>query len=188
MQLISDAIDLHDIYRFLAQAMRYPDQNRMNGTFFKVLINFLDELGWENDSQELRSAIHDRERFVEALQVENTRLFINAVPHVVAPPYASLYMEKQGQFYGNIAEKTKDFYREMGYEPALQDDLPDSLITELEFLALLEKEDNDLADSFLNKYFRLWFPRFRDRVLTNTINPYYKTIVRLIDFFTMEEH
>ncbi|MCK5193296.1 MAG: molecular chaperone TorD family protein, partial [Desulfobulbaceae bacterium] len=114
------------------------------------------------------------------------RLFINAVPHVLAPPYASVYAHIDGTLYGPIAEKTKDFYREKGYALS-QEDIPDYIVYELEFLAILVEQDEDGYETFLDTLFYPWFSKFEEKVLHETEHPFFIIIVKLIDFFTREE-
>jgi putative dimethyl sulfoxide reductase chaperone len=178
--------DIARVYRFLAQCMQYPDREWMDREFFNVLYNFLGSLEAIDEGVEIKKEIDNANDFLEDLQVEYTRLFINGVPHVVAPPYGSVYMDKalQGTFAGN----TLAFYREKGFGMDEDADLPDHLIHELEFLSLLA-EEKDFAgeEEFLKKLFRPWYGIFQTRVTEGAHHPYYRVIVQLIDFFTKEE-
>ena len=67
-------------------------------------------------------------------------------------------------------------------------DLPDHLVHELEFLALLaEEQDHAGEEEFLQKLFRPWFRKFHIRVTDGAHHPFYRVVVQLIDFFTKEE-
>lgn len=166
--------------------MQYPDTEWMNEEFFNVLYNLLGTLGALEDGVTIKKEIDNSADPIEDLQVEYTRLFINGVPHVVAPPYGSVYMDKalQGTFAGN----TLAFYREKGFGMEDDADFPDHLIHELEFLSLMA-EEHDLAgeEEFLKKLFRPWYGLFQARVTEEAHHPYYRVIVQLIDFFTKEE-
>ncbi|HIP38172.1 MAG TPA: hypothetical protein EYG88_02075 [Desulfocapsa sulfexigens] len=178
--------DIARVYRFLSQCMQYPDAEWMDEDFFNVFYSLLGTLGAVNDAVEIKKKIDQAEDPVEDLQVEYTRLFINGVPHVVAPPYGSVYMDKslQGTFAGN----TLAFYRDKGFAMEENADLPDHLIHELEFLSLLTLE-NDLPgeEEFLTKLFRPWYEKFHPRVTEGAHHPFYRVVVQLIDFFTKEE-
>lgn len=178
--------DIATVYRFLAQCMQYPDAEWMNEEFFDVLYNLLGTLGGIDEGVEIRKAINAAEDYLEDLQVEYTRLFINGVPHVVAPPYGSVYLDKS--FQGTCAANTLAFYREKGFDMDEGADLPDHLIHELEFLSLLvEENDFEGEEEFLTKLFRPWYKQFYTRVTEGAHHPYYRVVVMLIDFFTKEE-
>ncbi|MDH5298383.1 MAG: molecular chaperone TorD family protein [Desulfobulbaceae bacterium] len=181
-------INMADIYRFLALSMHYPDPAWLNDEYFSLLSLFLDELGWQEERAAIEPLMTGTADALEALQVEHTRLFINAVPHVLAPPYGSIYLDSSGVFYGVSAEKTRSFYREKGCDLAVADDIPDSLVSELQFLAFLLQHGQEADEQlFLRQLFRPWFTRFRERVQQEARHPFYGVVVRMIDFFTMED-
>lgn len=183
----SSSISLTFVYRFLAQSMNYPSTEWFNDDYWAILSTLLNELGWIEEADELKLAKSDSDDFLEDIQVEHTRLFINSIPHVIAPPYASLYYKGDGTFYGAIAEKTKEFYRSKGFELKQDGDLPDHIIHELEFLALLATEDPAGENEFLEKFFVPWFSIFKNKVIEEAHHPFYRVVIKLIDFFTREE-
>ncbi len=166
--------------------MQYPDANWMTDEFFNIFYNLLGTLEAEDEGVEVKKAIDGADDALEDLQVEYTRLFINGAPHVIAPPFGSVYMDQslQGTFAGN----TLAFYKNKGFGMEKDADLPDHLIHELEFLSLLAK-DNDIAGEkeFLIKLFRPWFGKFQIRINDSVLHPFYRVVVQLIDFFTKEE-
>ena len=178
--------DIASLYRFLAQCMQYPDPEWMNDDFFNVFYDLLGSLGAITEEKEIRKTLEQSSDSIEELQIEYTRLFINGVPHVVAPPFASVYMDKSIQ--GAFALRTLNFYREKGFTMGEDADLPDHLIHELEFLSLLTQEkDYAGEEEFLSTLFRPWYKCFCPRVAEKTRHPYYKMVVTLIDFLTKEE-
>jgi len=187
MHTTSPQITISDIFRFLAQSMRYPDAERFNDHFWSILLSLLDELHWHEDREQLISAKADAQNFLEDIQIEHTRLFINAIPHVVAAPYASVHYKGDGTLYGKIAEQTKKFYREKGFALVKENDLPDHIVYELEFLSLLANEYPDSQKEFLDTFFTPWFEIFKSKVLEEAHHPYYRVVMNLIDFFTREE-
>jgi len=178
---------ISDIFRFLAQSMRYPDKQWFNNDYWAALLNLLDNLHWQEEKEELIRCKERAEDFLEEVQIEHTRLFINAIPHVVAAPYASVHYKGDGTLYGVITEQTKKFYREKGFALANDNDLPDHIVYELEFLALLAKEDPAGQQEFLDTLFTPWFQIFKSKVLEEAHHPFYRVVVNLIDFFTREE-
>lgn len=174
------------VYRFLSQCMQYPDAEWMTEEFFNIFYNLLGTLKAEDEGVAIKKAIDGSDDALEDLQVEYTRLFINGVPHVIAPPFGSVYMDQS--FQGAFAGDTLAFYQNKGFGMEKGADLPDHLIHELEFLSLLA-QDNDIAgeEEFLIKLFRPWFEKFRIRVNDGALHPFYRVVVQLIDFFTKEE-
>ncbi|MFP3983296.1 MAG: molecular chaperone [Desulfurivibrionaceae bacterium] len=178
-------ITLGTIYRLLAQLMRDPAEE-LSDEIISVFYLLLDDLKWNKAKEEVRSALDNSDDFIEDLQTEYTRLFINASPHVIAPPYASVNMPGEGTLYGPISEKTKDFYKSRGYD--LDDhDLPDHIVNELEFLAIMADEDQEGLEEFLQSLFRPWFAEFKAKVCRESQHPYYRVTIQLIDFFTKKE-
>ena len=151
-----------------------------------VFYNLLGTLGATEDGVSIKKEIDNSNDYLEDLQVEYTRLFINGMPHVIAPPYGSVYMDQSLQ--GAFAGDTLAFYREKGFGMDEKADLPDHLIHELEFLSLLaEDNDSDGEEEFLKKLFRPWYSKFHPRVTEGAHHPFYRVVVQLIDFFTKEE-
>ena len=183
-----DIIDMADIYRFLAKSMHYPDNAWMDEQYFSVINTIFSGLGWEDDSRDLAESLNSTTDWLEPIQIEYTRLFVNAVPSVIAPPYGSTYLSSDGMLYGPSAVSVKEFYQERGVDLAGEGDLPDHIVVELEFLALLaEKRETADEELFLNDHFRTWFPKFKERILGEAQHPFYRILVKLIDFFTREE-
>lgn len=178
--------DISLLYRFLAQSLKFPEHSWFTDDYKTMFFSMLDQLEANTESEDLREFFAQTDDFIEDLQIEYTRLFINGVPHVVAPPYGSVYLDKSLQ--GLHASKTLAYYREKGCDMAEGSDLPDHIVHELEFLSHLA-EDGDLAGEkeFLQNYFLAWFPDFRNRVLSEAHHPYYRLVITMIDYFTKEE-
>lgn len=158
----------------------------MNDDFFNILYNLLGTLGDIESGVQIKSSIDRAVDPIEDLQVEYTRLFINGMPHVIAPPYGSVYIDKSLQ--GAFAGDTLAFYGKKGFGMDPDADLPDHLIHELEFLSLLaEEEDFEGEEEFLKNLFRPWFKKFHPRVTEGAHHSFYGVVVQLIDFFTKEE-
>ena len=182
----SPAEHLATLYRFCAQSMQYPDVNWFNTQYLEKLYLLLDSLGGDDQHKQLEKIVGESTDILEDLQIEHTRLFINGVPHVAAPPYASVYMDKtlRGQYSDNILR----FYNTSGYTVKAGADLPDSLIHQLEFLSFIVRDQNREGEiEFLSQFFLPWFPVFATRVKEEAQHPFYPIIISLIDFFTKEE-
>ncbi len=174
------------IYRFCAQSMHYPEPLWVTENYFSSLFKLLDALGGYEEKELLTSTLDNSENYLEDLQIEYTRLFINGMPHVVAPPYGSVYLEKSLQ--GKYAEKLLLYYRSLGYILSKHADFPDNLIHQLEFLSFLAEDNNQQAEEeFLIRFFQPWYPRFSKQVREGALHPFYLVIITIIDFFTKEE-
>jgi putative dimethyl sulfoxide reductase chaperone len=186
MHNTSPAEHIATLYRFCSQSMQYPDTTWFNNDYLEKLLLLLDTLGEDTLSNQLKECVNASADILEDVQVEHTRLFINGVPHVAAPPYGSVYIDKT--IRGQYSDKVLSYYSAAGYSLKEGADLPDSLIHQLEFLSFLAKDQNhEREKEFLSKYFIPWFPIFAARVKEEAEHPFYQIIISLIDFFTKEE-
>jgi len=127
---------LSAIYRFLARAMRYPEKSCLKDNFPR-LSNLLESLGWQAEMRGLQPCDAPASKAFEDLQVEYTRLFINSLGGVLAPPYGSVYLSKSGALFNEATEAVKKFYHQQGFTLADNREVADHIVNELEFLALL---------------------------------------------------
>ncbi|OQX12777.1 MAG: hypothetical protein BWK76_17130 [Desulfobulbaceae bacterium A2] len=183
-----DSDGLAALYRVLALALRTPTAERIDEDFLQVLLAVLDEAGLSEEAVALRDADLLSPAGLEALQVEHTRLFVNAMPRAVAPPYASVYLDSGGMLQGPTTGRVLQYYRTHGFEPADSAEPADSIWLELEFLArLLDAGELKAAAEFRRSLFRPWFSQFADRILYEARHPLYRMTIQLIDILTKEE-
>ncbi len=186
MQKNSPTDHIATLYRFCAQSMQYPEPEWFTRKYLSSLYELLEALGGREEIETLRSAIDASQDIIEDLQVEYTRLFINGIPHVAAPPYGSVYLEKT--LRGKYSDEILLYYHSLGYTLKEGADLPDSLIHQLEFLSFLAEDQNRAGEEeFLNRFFLPWYPKFSAIVREEAQHPFYLIIVSFIDFFTKEE-
>ncbi|MFN3763239.1 MAG: molecular chaperone [Anaerolineae bacterium] len=186
--------------RGLARGFTYPDDDwvatLLDGQWPEALAAVLEPLGLSAGEigQAINALPEGPEAALQALQVEYTYLFINAVPHVPAPPYASAYAG-EGLLMGEPAEAALVAYRRAGLALANDyHDLPDHIAAELEFLAWLgeqavaaqESGDEEQAGqwwtqfrAFLNQQVRPWVPAFCRRVEEAARLPFYRELAHL---------
>lgn len=178
---------LSAIYRFLAQAMRYPDAEWLNELFKEQLLELLSSLEWHEEAVDLSFnpvSPHD----LEVIQVEHTRLFISAAGGACAPPYGSVYLSESGTLLNESTDEVREFYRRNGFDLADDYEAGDHIVNELEFLALLTANNMPTQEQeFLKTYFRPWFTTFAERVKKAAEIPFYRIMIKLIDFFTRDE-
>lgn len=184
----TEAATLSTIYSFLALTMRYPDPAFCNDQFFDTLESLLASLDWQEELAALRQWRLQPLDHLDDLRTEYTRLFINAAPRATAPPYASVYLDGDGSIQGRTTERTRDFYRERGYDLAETTEPADHISFELDFLAALAGEARfEDEELFLRTLFRPWFERFMEKSMKEARHPFFKVSIQLIDFFTKEE-
>ncbi|MFO0754704.1 MAG: molecular chaperone TorD family protein [Thermodesulfovibrionales bacterium] len=92
---------------------------------------------------------------LEELQAEYTRLFINAYPSALCPPYESFYRE--GTVYGATSGDVEQVYLDNGLDYVFEGEPPDFLSVELDFLAVTHDE------AFLGRL-KEWVFRFTAKV------------------------
>jgi len=184
----TEAGTLSNIYAFLALTMRYPQAAFVTPPFLDTLESLLASLDWQPALAEVGQWRQQPINHLDDLQTEYTRMFINAAPRMAVPPYASVYLDGDGCLYGRTTEKTRDFYRQAGYDLTDETEPADHISHELDFLAALTGEgrysDEEL---FLQTLFRPWFERFQEKSMKEARHPFYKASIQLIDFFTKEE-
>ena len=187
-------------FQGLARGFSYPDarwvSSLLSGQWPDALAEIMKPWGLSADGLK-RAVIElplESGAALEALQVEYTYLFINAVPRVPAPPYASAYTG-QGLLMAEPAEAALRAYREAGLALAKDyQDLPDHLAAELEFLAWLgqqgitafEKGEEHEANqwekrgkAFLSQQVLSWLPEFCRRVEEASRISFYRELARL---------
>ncbi len=114
---------------------------------------------------------------LQALQAEYVRLFINALPETVCPPYGACYLE--GTLMGRSTTELRDLYAAYGFST---EEMPDHIAVELEFLALLcmapkRGEVGEGIDTLL-VHLRSWTPRFFEQVEVNDTVGFFRRISR----------
>lgn len=186
--------------RGLSRGFSYPDAawvtTLLSGEWTGAFQEVLAPLG--ASAEELNKAVAalpgEPAKALLVLQVEYTRLFINAVPHVPAPPYASAY-SAQGLLMSETVERALQAYQQAGLDLAENfSDLPDHIAAELEFLALLEEraaiaqekgareqaqEWDERKDAFLSRQLNPWLPEFGRRVKEAARLSFYPELVNL---------
>ncbi|HEX9638118.1 MAG TPA: molecular chaperone TorD family protein [Acidobacteriota bacterium] len=136
----------------------------------------------------------------EGIQADQTRLLINAPGGVLAPPYASWYLD--GALQGPSCDWVAQEYGSQALEPDAEGGEPaDFLATELEYMYFLcrhERAARLTADAaalaaveqaqarFLNHLSR-WLPRFLSRLRAGRPRGVYRALADLLEVFLNEE-
>jgi TorA maturation chaperone TorD len=152
--------------------------------------------------------------FILQLQKEYTRLFVTSRPNIPAPPYGSLYLDKEGMIWGKTTRELVKLYALAGLIISEQfKDLPDHFAVELEFafylirekmaaLGLGNGEENQeeinpdpervelistIENQFLENYLLKWGSKFLDNILSSTDNFFYKGLAAITKNFLAQE-
>lgn len=176
---------ISNYYLFFSRIMCYPENNFLTDNVLDTYEDLLEKLDLHKEKAQIHACRKEDDNLLQTLQVEYTRLFINAVPHVIASPYASVYQKGDHDLQGTLTEKTRDFYRTQGYDITNTAEPADHIRFELEFLAALVQNGKlEEEQQFLRELFRPWFSKFKDRVVEGANHPFYVISVQLIDQFT----
>lgn len=176
---------LYELYMFFSMTMRYPEEEFFNKEFLDGFEHLLHGLELNRELETFQQFRHNDDNLLQTLRIEYTRLFINAVPSVPAPPYASVYMGGDHDLQGKFTEQTREFYRTYGYDIVDSSEPADHIAFELEFLAALVRDGEfEAEEEFVAQLFRPWFLKFQERLQGQTLHPYYEIAVQLIASFT----
>lgn len=197
------------IYNILSLCFTYRDEKVcswiLKGKWteeIKEALKLLTEGGFEEPLQSLKDFFKgEREAISLEVAREYTRLFINAFPHVVAPPYGSVYMEKDGQVYGKFTSEVVSFYHETGFTlKGDLHDLPDHIAHELEFMGILANRESQATSSekirleemqidFFSRFLLPWVPVFCEKIEGNSHSPFYRHLGQLTrEFIQLEKN
>lgn len=193
-----------DCYRFLAACFYRPRKDVFLPVgLFGNLAASLDQVSPDvvEIARELERAFAKYDE--EAITVEYARLFVG--PHeLIAPPYGSVYLDRERRVMGDSTMEAAVQYREAGLDLA-EDyrEVPDHITAELEFMyyllfrecEALERADRDAAlrflslqETFFNKHLARWAPQFCDRIRQGTDNEFYARLADCLSAFIANEH
>ncbi|RPJ11795.1 MAG: hypothetical protein EHM36_00785 [Deltaproteobacteria bacterium] len=195
------------IYNTLSLCFTYPNEGVFSwiaeGKWVNQLrasLGLLNEEGFEKTLRSFEEIFSGkREGLSLELAREYTRLFVNAFPRVVAPPYGAVYLEKDGLVFGKSTSEVLRFYQDMGF--GLKEnigDLPDHVAHELEFMGILTGQEaqasggekvrlEEVQISFLSRFIVTWVPVFSEKVAAQSRSNFYRTLSDLTKEFINSE-
>ncbi len=179
---------LADIFAFLALLVRYPEDSFFDDELLDSLEDLLDRLNLQPHREKITSWRSCADDPLLDAQIEYTRLFINDAPHLTAPPYGSVYLEREQSLQGNSTETTRDFYLQYGFDIVNKAEPADHISLELEFLSCLyRQEEITAAETFIHTLFLPWFKLFYQQIMPELRHPLYEVSIQLISFFVQED-
>ncbi|MFH2060988.1 MAG: molecular chaperone TorD family protein [Pseudomonadota bacterium] len=139
---------------------------------------------------------------IDILTVEYTRLFIGPYS-LPAPPYGSIYIEKERKVMGDSTMDALKHYQDFGLEIAGSlKEVPDHITIELEYLYFLifkEIESIQFNDpevtqtymieqvSFLTDHLNRWVPDFTKNIVVNSGIEFYRSLANMTKTFIEED-
>lgn len=134
----------------------------------------------------------------ENLAIEYARLFVGPY-ELKAPPYGSVYLDKERRVMGDSTMEVIKMYHEEGL--SIDEDfkeLPDHIAVELEFMNYLIYREIDTCmksklddtmeglrnqEIFLKRYLGTWVPDFSKAIIENSNNHFYINLAKCITVF-----
>jgi len=194
------------IYRALAQCFSYPNMELLDSfTNHKMDVDLESWCCFGLDASDGIARIiawltqfSEREVALEELGRDYTRLFINASPKMLAPPYGSVYLDKHYRIWGQSTSDVVKLYQMAGLGISESFcDLPDHIVAELEFASYLIAEQQRyhedsptstqnlaaIEKEFLTKHLFKWAPAFFGLVIDNSRTVFYRETALLAKEF-----
>ncbi len=184
------------IYNILSLCYTYPDEKVCSWIMgrkwleeVRQSLSFLTDEDFEPYLASFEKSLSgERGEVALAIAREYTRLFINGFPHVIAPPYGSVYLDKDGLVFGKTTAGVLQFYHQTGFTLKEEiGDLPDHIAHELEFMGILTAQEaqatvsekvrlEEIQMNFLSHFLLSWIPTFCERVSKESRSGFYQTL------------
>lgn len=190
-----------DIYKRLANCYGLPEKRILID--LKILSDQLSNL-----NSKAALYIHqmltklDQNDCFEQLRIEFTRLFIGPYS-LPAPPYGSVYIEKERKIMGDSTMDVQKRYQYFGLSLSnCFKEVPDHISAELEFMFFLicneiERIHSNLPEqaqemlshqkSFHNDHLNNWIPDFTSCVIEHTDIEFYRNLAKATRIFIAED-
>jgi len=189
-----------DTYRLLANAFYVPDQCLMDSLV--RLEKCMEGICGKSLEYNYIPLGIDKKDDMELMKVDYAKLFVGPFS-LLAPPYGSVYLERERMVMGNSTADVQKWYRSTGLDVDAQfKDAPDHIAAELEFMHFLifkEIEAANLGDtenfigyltmqgSFLEDHLGAWISDFADNVVNHAQTNFYQNLVRTTESFVKND-
>ena len=115
----------------------------------------------------------------EDLMWEYRRQFVGPAARP-APPWGSVYTDREGVIFGESTLALRSWMRENGIERTTDERTPEDHIgLMLAMMAFVAQENPDLLDEYLSDHFLTWAPHYLDALEEATTHPFYEGLARL---------
>jgi putative dimethyl sulfoxide reductase chaperone len=177
-------------YKLLAECYYPPGERTLQNVM--QLRSSLKALGSpaSEDADRMEAALSAHEGF-EELAIDHARLFVGPFA-LLAPPYGSVYLERERRLMGDSTLAVSESYREAGLEVAAGfNGTPDHIAAELEFMHFLSVKaiealaGEDLVrarhfrqkqKSFLERHLAAWVPDFSRSLEDQAQTQFYQSL------------
>lgn len=139
------------------------------------------------------------EKSPEEMKVDYARLFVGPF-ELIAPPYGSVYLEKNRRLMGDSTMAVQKMYQESGLSVEVKE-APDHIALELEFMhylclreaAAAAEDKNDevlrysaMQSEFMRKFMAPWTSDFCGNIRKGTDNEFYTHLADCLEGFIVE--
>lgn len=193
---MSDATTRGNCFKLLAACFYEPDRELfIEERVCHNLQNLLD--GWAAGASKAANKMNLNLKAAnqDNLMVDHAALFVGPF-ELIAPPYGSVYLEKQRQVMGDSTMEVLQHYENAGLSVDVKD-APDHIAIELEFMHFLcmkeaessasgEEQDAEKfrelqRDFFLNAL--QWVPQFCSAIREGIASPFYMELANCLERF-----
>jgi len=132
---------------------------------------------------------------LELAAVAHARLFVGPF-EILAPPYASLFLDPEQRIMGPVTQQVAEAYAEAGLRPSSGPrEAPDHITLEFEFMYFLAFQEattgdalwNDRQRRFWQDHLGHWLPDFAAAIDRSAAHPYYGALADLLAAFAERE-
>lgn len=189
------------VYQKLADVFRPPSPALAEDA--KALAEALELLDSKSGPDAARLAAGQyTEADRQAITIDHAALFIG--PFLVpAPPYGSVYLEKERKLMGDSTMAVRQHYLQIGLDlsPDFKE-APDHICAELEFMhvlvhqaiAAIDAGDRGLLaaaigrqQTFLERHLGAWVPAFADTIVEHAQTAFYRLLASVLRGFVAED-
>jgi TorA maturation chaperone TorD len=194
-------VERSNAYRLLSACFYEPDRNLFLEEDLCGNLAKLTEMICPEGAEAAKEMAHGLQASnQDDLAVEHATLFIGPF-ELPAPPYGSVYLEKDKRLMGDSTMEVQRAYAENGLKIDVQEP-PDHIAFELEFMHYLcrlqaeasEAGRHDTAEElsakqskFVTKFMGPWVPRFCADIRKNSDNGFYVHLADCLEHFIAKE-
>jgi len=199
---LDKALAKEDFSRLLAACYYQPEAHLAEEDVFGALIRCAGLIDPALEAETLRLADSFAATNLQELLLDYTRLFLGPIG-ILAKPYGSVWLEGEKVIMGESTMAVLELYREGGFE--LDDnfrEVPDHIAAELEFLYLLNFQENEARRSneaedwvkaanlkvrFLQNHLGCWAGPFTTAMKTGAATDFYRQLAAVTELFVQAE-